>query len=162
MMLFPIGKGAKHRWRELETKGAAPEGRFHHGMNYYERGNYVIIYGGRRIANPEPSLMKTATKPSEFVDQVALLRVDSLEWFEVRYKQSNKMINSFPQLYNFSAALIDDQIVVFGGMKGAYKQSKELYSIYLEDYRTIYNEAAEDDIDADGDGSYKSPSERGG
>ena len=158
MMLFPIGKGAKHRWKELETKGAAPEGRFHHGMNYYEKGNYVIIYGGRRIANPEPSLMKTGTKPSEFVDQVALLRVDSLEWFEVRYKQSNKMINSFPQLYNFSAALIDDQIVVFGGMKGAYMQSKELYSIYLEDFRTIYNETAEDT----GDGSYKSPSERDG
>ena len=55
-MFFPIGKGAKHRWKELETKGAAPEGRFHHGMNYYERGNYVIIYGGRRIANPEPSM----------------------------------------------------------------------------------------------------------
>ena len=64
MMFCPIGQEAKHRWRVLETKGVDPEGRFHHGMYYYEKGNYVIIFGGKRFAHPEPTIKYS----SEFVD----------------------------------------------------------------------------------------------
>ena len=28
---FPIGKGAVHRWVELQTGGIPPEGRYNHG-----------------------------------------------------------------------------------------------------------------------------------
>ena len=56
MMFYPIGQESKHRWKVLETKGVDPEGRFHHGMYYYEKGNYVIIFGGRRFAHPEPTI----------------------------------------------------------------------------------------------------------
>ena len=28
---FPIGKGAVHRWKELETTGSPPQARFNHG-----------------------------------------------------------------------------------------------------------------------------------
>jgi len=83
MLFFPIGKGVTYRWRELETHGQGPEGRYHHSMYYYEKGNYVVVFGGRRFANPDPHGRKYN---SEFVEGISLLRVDSLEWYEVRYK----------------------------------------------------------------------------
>jgi len=104
-------------------------------MYFYHKGNYVVVFGGRRIANPEPGLVYD----SEFVDGISLLRCDSLEWFEVKYKQGNVGLG-FPPLYNFSSALIADQIVVFGGMGGGYIRRKNLYSINLEDQRTFYNQ----------------------
>ena len=83
MLFFPIGKGVSYRWRELETHGQGPEGRYHHSMYYYEKGNYVVVFGGRRFANPDPHGKKYS---SEFVEGISLLRVDSLEWYEVKYK----------------------------------------------------------------------------
>jgi len=66
-------------------------------MHYYPKGNYIILFGGRRFANPDPK----AHKDSEFVDEVALLKMDSLEWCEVTYKDK-----TFPELFNFSSALV--------------------------------------------------------
>jgi hypothetical protein len=34
-------------WLKLETSGKAPEPRYMHSMNFYEEGNFLIIYGGR-------------------------------------------------------------------------------------------------------------------
>jgi hypothetical protein len=94
-------------------------------MNFYQKGNYLVVYGGRRFANPTPDVKYD----SEFVSSISLLRVDSLEWSLVKYKKGNFSLDSFPELFNFSSALIDDQIVVFGGMQGIYSQSKNCYSI---------------------------------
>ena len=46
--------------------------------------------------------------------------------------------NSIPDLFSFASALIDDEIIVFGGMRGNYKQTKNLYSIQLDHKRTNY------------------------
>ena len=82
MMFLPIGKGVTYRWRELETKGQGPEGRYHHGMYFYPKGNYIVVFGGRRLANPKPGIVYD----SEFVEGISVLRMDSLEWYEVRFK----------------------------------------------------------------------------
>ena len=57
-------------------------------------------------------------------------------------------------MFNFSSSLIEDQIVVFGGMGGDYMQSKNLYQINLEDERSVYNFQQDDFAGIDGeDGS---------
>mmetsp|Transcript_28809 Transcript_28809/g.43495 ORF Transcript_28809/g.43495 Transcript_28809/m.43495 type:complete len:82 (+) Transcript_28809:718-963(+) len=81
-------------------------------MHFYEKGNLLVVFGGRRFANPEPNVVYD----SEFVNKISVLRVDSLEWFEVKYKSGYRSLENFPELYNFSSALIDDTILVFGGM----------------------------------------------
>ena len=124
---FPVGTNKPKKWVELETKGVPPESRFHHSQHYYEKGNYMIVYGGRRFANPAPDVVYD----SEFVNQIVVLRVDSLEWSEVKYMKGEHALDRFPDLYNFSTALMDDRIVIFGGMQGTYCQSKNCYSIEL-------------------------------
>ena len=99
LMCLPLGKDVEHKWRELKTSGKQPDGRFHHDMHYYAKGNYVVLFGGRRFANPEPDLRYA----SEFVNQISLLKLDSLEWYEAK---CNNM--DFPELFNFCSAIVDD------------------------------------------------------
>lgn len=131
---FPIGANVVKKWKALETKGQPPESRFHHSMHFYDKGNYLVVYGGRRFANPTPDIKYD----SEFVNSISVLRVDSLEWSLVKYKKDYCSYDSFPELFNFSSALIDDQIVVFGGMQGIYSQSKNCYSISLPKAKSFY------------------------
>ena len=70
-------------WSELETKGKPPVARFHHGMAYYRKGNYIVVYGGRRYA---VYTSKERNSDSEFVRQIAVLKMDSLEWLEVKFQ----------------------------------------------------------------------------
>ena len=72
----------------------------------------MVIFGGRRFANPEPDVIYE----SEFVNDVALLRVDSLVWYKVRFKAEYEGLAQFPELFNFSSSIIDDRIIIFGGM----------------------------------------------
>lgn len=58
--------------------------------------------------------------------------MDSLEWLEVKYSASSQL----PDLYNYSSSLVDDQILIFGGMQGNYSLSRKLFSIELEPQRT--------------------------
>lgn len=85
-------------------------------MDFYDKGNYLVVYGGRRFANSSPDVKND----SEFVNSISLLRVDTLEWSLVKYKKDYFSLDSFPELFNFSSALMYDQIVVFGGMQGSY------------------------------------------
>lgn len=128
---FPIGYKGPKRWKTLETNGITPEPRFHHSQHYYQKGNYLVIYGGRRFANPEPEVHYD----SEFVNQVCVLQLDSLEWSEVKF---NIGMDRFPDLYNFSTAIMDDKLLVFGGMQGCYSQSKDMFTIQLPEKKTNY------------------------
>ena len=74
LYIMQIQKDASPIWREVETKGKPPEARFHHGMNYYPRGNMIVVYAGKRVHH-------MFTNDSEFVNEISVLRLDSLEWF---------------------------------------------------------------------------------
>jgi len=117
---FPIGKGSINRWKEIETVGSAPEGRFYHGQHYYERGNYIVVFGGRRFPNPAAGVRCD----SEFVNEIALLRVDTLTWYKAHFKKELFALKCFPELFSFSSELIDDRIIVFGGMFKTRSYSK--------------------------------------
>lgn len=65
--------------------------------------------------------------------------MDSLEWFEVKYKSEDGSLSKVPDLFNFSSNIIDDKIIIFGGMQGSYSQSKNLYCIELDHLRTNYS-----------------------
>ena len=68
-------------------------------MHYHPKGNYMVLFGGRKFA----SLDSKSGSDSEFVNEVCILKMDSLEWCEITYKDK-----TFPELYNFSSALVED------------------------------------------------------
>ena len=119
---LPFGAEKVHRWKEIFTIGKSPEARFHHAMHYFEEGNYMVLLGGRRLANPAPNVILE----SEFVDEICLLKMDTMEWKRVKHAG-----DSFPRLYNYSSTMMDNQILIFGGMDGSYSLSKILFRVSL-------------------------------
>lgn len=72
--------------------------------------------------------------------------MDSLTWSKVKYKGPFDIddvdiisMPKFPDLYNYSSALIGDNIIVFGGMRGdgdrPYALSKDMWSVNLMKFR---------------------------
>jgi hypothetical protein len=57
--------------------------------------------------------------------------------------RDSSAMDRFPLLSNFSSAMIDDQIVVFGGMKDVYTQSKDMYCFHLDTKRISYTPPTE-------------------
>ena len=96
---LPFGAEKVHRWKEIFTIGKSPEARFHHAMHYFEEGNYMVLLGGRRLANPAPNVILE----SEFVDEICLLKMDTMEWKRVKHAG-----DSFPRLYNYSTTMMDN------------------------------------------------------
>lgn len=65
--LLQVGiKNQLPRWKELNCTGKPPEERFHHGMVYYPKGNFLTVFGGRRFVNPSDE--SKVTLLSEFVN----------------------------------------------------------------------------------------------
>ena len=44
-------------WVQPETKGKPPSPRFFHSMNYYEKGNFLIVHGGRNDSMSDSSAL---------------------------------------------------------------------------------------------------------
>ena len=126
----------------MKTQGMPPEGRYHHSMHYYRQGGLLVVLGGRRFART--NFYFGGYTQSEFLSQVCVLRVDTLEWFEVKFKQNRDYLDSFPELFDYADCLVDDTILIFGGMSGAeprpYSLQKDLYSLKLNKLRKVQTE----------------------
>ena len=81
LYFLPFGSDKSNRWKEIYTQGKSPEPRFHHAMHYFEAGNYLVLLGGRRLANPAPTVILN----SEFVDEICLLKMETMEWKRVKH-----------------------------------------------------------------------------
>ena len=106
-------------------------------MRFYEKGNLLIVYGGKRFANSDPAVKYGK---SEFVSSVVVLRMDTLIWYDVKFRDSEGCLKKFPNVYNFSSEIADDKIFIFGGMLDTHSQSKNLYGMKLVHRRLAYDE----------------------
>lgn len=68
-----IGKSILE-WKKIETSGKRPLPRYFHSMNFYEKGNFIIIHGGR---NDELS-------SSIAFGDTFILSLRNFDWMEVR------------------------------------------------------------------------------
>lgn len=73
MWVLRLGK-KPCEWVKLEIKGAPPEPRYSHSMNYYEPGNYLIVHGGRN----------DMTSDSFALSDTYVLELAKLEWYQVK------------------------------------------------------------------------------
>ena len=114
-------------WIKVETKGKPPIPRYAHSMNFYERGNYVIIHGGRN-----DSLSENSTLNDTF-----LLNLENLEWIEVKLYSN---INNFSVANRCShqSIIYVDKLIILGGMNNNNFLGSSLFIINLD--FSYYNE----------------------
>ena len=103
------------------TKGKPPVSRFFHSMNYYERGNYVIIHGGRNDTFSENSAL----------NDTFLLNLENFEWMEVKLYSN---INNFNVVSRcgHQSIIYADKLIIIGGMNNNNYLGSSLLIINLD------------------------------
>ena len=108
-------------WTIPETKGKPPRPRYNHSMNFYERGNFLIIHGGRN------DLMSDNIA----FNDTFVLDLEFFEWFQV------ELYSQFEQFKVLSrcghqSAIYGNKLIIFGGMNNNNYIGSSLFVINLD------------------------------
>jgi N-acetylneuraminic acid mutarotase len=123
MWLVKVGKRPLV-WETVSTEGKGPSPRFLHSMIYYEKSNYVIIFGGR--------IDVSQTSTYTCFNDVYLLCMQRLLWVRVRV-----LGDVPPARSGHCAAALNSSMYVFGGVSNTYYCSSDLYVLELSQSNVV-------------------------
>ena len=110
-------------WVQPETKGKMPSPRYYHTMNYYEKGNFLVIHGGRNDDVSE----------SFALNDTFIFDLENLEWMKVElYSQLNgfKVLNRC----GHNSIIYSNKLIIVGGMNSHNYLGSSLLIINLDFY----------------------------
>ena len=109
-------------WRKLDdAKGVKPTPRFFHSMSYYERGNFLIIYGGfKDLNNDSFALNDTFIFDLEFLEWHRVVLYSNIEGFKVMPRCAHKSV------------VHNNRLIIFGGMNNQNYIGSNLFIIRLD------------------------------
>jgi N-acetylneuraminic acid mutarotase len=119
-------------WMKVNTLGKPPSPRYFHSMDYYEKGNYLIIHGGRN-----DDLSATSALNDTFV-----LDLENLGWINVElYNNSNsfKVISR----YGHKSTIFSNKLIIFGGMNNNNFIGSSLFIVNLDFYYSVNKKTIE-------------------
>ena len=108
-------------WIKVDTKGKAPLPRYFHSMNFYERGNYVIIHGGRN----------DSFSSNGALNDTFLLNLENFEWLEVKL-YSNISNFSVASRCGHQSIIYADKLIILGGMNNDNFLGSSLFIVNLD------------------------------
>ena len=120
LWILTIGKKLLD-WIRPETKGKPPAPRYFHTMNYYERGNFLIVHGGRNDSVSDNSAL----------NDTYLFNLENFEWIEV-ILYSN--LNNFQVecRCGHQSVIYIDKLIILGGMNNNNYLGSSLFIINLD------------------------------
>ena len=108
-------------WNLAETKGIPPRPRYNHSMSFYERGNFLIIHGGRN------DLMSDTIA----FDDTFVLDLEFFEWFKVElYSQFDKF--KVLSRCGHQSSIYGNKLIIFGGMNHNNYIGSTLFIVNLD------------------------------
>ena len=108
-------------WIRPETKGKPPIPRYFHTMNFYERGNYLIIHGGRNDTLSDNCAL----------NDTFLLNLENFEWMQVSlFSDLNNFV--IPGRYGHQSIVFIDKLIILGGMNNNSYLGCSLFIINLD------------------------------
>ncbi len=107
--------------QKLDTSGKPPAPRYFHTSNFYEPGNYMIIYGGRNDAHEDFAF-----------SDIFILELNKLEWIEVSVYSDDKIF-VYPRC-GHSSVIFSNKLIVFGGMNNNTYIGSSLFFVELGMY----------------------------
>ena len=108
-------------WIKVDTKGKPPIARYFHTMNFYERGNYVIIHGGRNDIFSDKSAL----------NDTFLLNLENFEWLEVKLYSNISNFNVANRC-GHQSIIYSDKLIILGGMNNNNYLGSSLLIINLD------------------------------
>ena len=108
-------------WNLAETKGIPPRPRYNHSMSFYERGNFLIIHGGRN------DLMSDTIA----FDDTFVFDLEFFEWFKVElYSQFDKF--KVLSRCGHQSSIYGNKLIIFGGMNNNNYIGSSLFIVNLD------------------------------
>ena len=110
-------------WKKIETKGIPPSPRYFHTMDYFEKGNYLIVHGGRN-----DNISVTSALNDTFV-----LDLENLEWIFVNLYSNVKNFKVISR-YGHKSTIFSNKLIIFGGMNNNNYIGSSLFIVNLDFY----------------------------
>ena len=121
MWVLLIGKKA-FEWKRIDdVKGIKPTPRYFHSMNYYEKGNFIIIHGGRN----------DSLSNSFALNDTYLFKLDTFEWVKIElfsHVIGFKILNRCAH----DAVIYSNKLIIFGGMNSLNYLGSALLIVNLD------------------------------
>ena len=112
------------QWVQPLTDGKIPSPRYFHSMNYYEKGGFVIIHGGR---NDEMS-------DSFAFNDTFILNLENFNWMEIElYNSELSNFNVFCRC-GHQSVIYSNKLIIIGGMNSNNYIGSSLFVVNLDFY----------------------------
>ena len=108
-------------WVQPQTKGKAPSPRYFHSQSYYEKGNILIIHGGRNDAMSESSAL----------NDTYVFDLENFDWLKVElYSQLRgfKVLNRC----GHQSVVYSNKLIIVGGMNNNNYLGSSLLIVNLD------------------------------
>ncbi|CAD8055403.1 unnamed protein product [Paramecium sonneborni] len=116
-------------FEQVQTKGMSPIGRCQHSMNYIEKYQLIVIYGGK---NDDLNI-------NGFLNDIHLLDIKNRTWISVDIKG-----NQVAGRCNHTSSCIDSKLYIFGGYNYSGFVKSDLLVIELDP--VIVQKLAQEDV----------------
>ena len=109
-------------WKKIEdTKGIKPSPRYFHSMSFYEKGNILIIHGGRNDLSSD----------SFALNDTFIFDLEFLEWHKVTLYSNIEGFKVVPRCAHRSV-VHNNRLIIFGGMNNQNYIGSCLFIIRLD------------------------------
>ena len=118
MWVLKIGK-KNLEWMEIISKGKPPCPRYLFSMNFYEKGNYLIIHGGKT----------KSLKNEQILKDTYLFELLRFEWIRVVHGCFDSIVK--PR-FSHSAVIYNKRLIIFGGVNEQGFSGSNFFMIKLQ------------------------------
>ena len=111
MWLLKLGKKPL-KWEKVLTFGQPPSPRYLCSMNFFEKGNFIIIHGGKTKINMESFALK----------DTYLFELYRYQWLRIDYGDKDYIVK---KRCSHCSVVCEDKLFIFGGINdGVFNESK--------------------------------------
>ena len=118
LWLLKIGRKPLE-WTEIKAKGKPPCPRYLCSMNYYEKGNFIIVHGGKTKSLRNENILK----------DTYLFELFRFEWIRVKYGCFEPLVK--PR-FSHAAVIYKEKLIIFGGVNEEGFNGSNFFLIKLE------------------------------
>ena len=120
-------------WVQPVTKGKPPCPRYYHTMNYYEKGNFLIVHGGRN-----DDISATSGLNDTFI-----FDLENFEWMKVELYSQISGFQIYTR-YGHSSIIFSNKLIILGGMNNSNYLGSSILILNLDFYYTTKLKTAEE------------------
>jgi len=108
-------------WVKPVTKGKPPSPRCFHSMNYYEKGNFLVIHGGRNDAMSENSAL----------NDTYIFDLENFEWATIILYSQSKDFKVLSRC-GHQSSIYGNKLIIVGGMNNNNYIGSTLFIVNLD------------------------------